>query len=418
MSLKLFSPYTVSLTNAPGFPTATGASRFYTYDEVSAAYVVIAEPLGMNFAEAKGYMLRAPNNFSTAPQTFNGVFTGVPNNGNSSQPITFSGAGKGYNMLANPYPSTLSADLFLAQNPGALYFWAHVNQVAASGANYATYTTFGTAAATGGAVPDGSIAVGQGFLLKTTASGTANFTNSMRTGANTANFYRNANVEKNRIWLNLSNEVGMQNQILVGYMDGATQGVDTSIDARQIESGISNIASLIGDEKFNIQARALPFADTDEIPLSFNALTAGTFTISIDHVDGLFAENQNVFIKDNVSGIIHNVTESGYTFAAEAGTTANRFSVVFQNTTLHVENPTFDANNVVIFKNNDVLNINSGSVIMSGVKVFDIRGRVIFEQSGINANTAQLKNLRAEQEVLLVQITSTDNRVVTKKVVY
>ncbi|MGK4567490.1 T9SS sorting signal type C domain-containing protein [Flavobacterium sp. 3HN19-14] len=412
-NLKAFSPQTVS--------PPVGASRFYTMDETTNSFSAITTPENATFTLAKGYMLRAPNNFPTngSQATFNGEFNGVPNNGDAAIAITNTpGTGQGFNMLGNPYPSTVSADLFLAQNPGSLYFWAHANQNAASGANYATYTTFGTAAAAGGATSDGSIAVGQGFLLKTAASGTATFTNAMRTGNNTALFFRNATVDKSRIWLNLSDANGTQNQILVGYMDGATNDADVSVDAKQIEGNISNIASLIGGEKYNIQARALPFADTDEIPLSFNALTAGTFSIGIDHVDGLFTGDQNVYVKDNVSGIIHNIKESAYTFAAEAGTTTNRFSVVFQSTTLGIENPAFDANSVVVYKNNDVLHINSGSMTMSGVKVFDIRGRLIFEQSGINANTAALTNLRAAQEVLLVQITSADNKVVTKKVVY
>ncbi|MGK4567503.1 GEVED domain-containing protein [Flavobacterium sp. 3HN19-14] len=421
--LKVFSPYTVSPINAPGYPTPTGASRFYTMDETTNSFAVVAAPLGTPFAPAKGYMLRAPNNFPTngTQATFNGVFTGVPNNGDAAIGITFTPpAGKGFNMIGNPYPSTINADLFLQQNPGELYFWTHTNQDAPSGANYATYTTFGTASAAGGATPDGSIAIGQGFLLKTSASGTATFMNSMRTGNNSATFFRNANTEKHRIWLNLTNSVGLQNQILIGYMDGATNGADVSVDAKQIEGNINNIASMIGEEKFNIQARALPFADTDEIPMSFNALTAGDFTISLDHADGLFdiTEGQDVFIKDNLTGLTHNIKESAYAFAAEAGTTTNRFSVVFQSTTLGVENPTFDANSIVIFKNDNVVNINSGSVTMAGVKIFDIRGRLIFEQKDINATTVALTNLRAEQEVLLVQITSTDNKVVTKKVVY
>ncbi|MGK4567498.1 GEVED domain-containing protein [Flavobacterium sp. 3HN19-14] len=419
--LKLFSPYTVSPTNAPGFPTPTGASRFYTLNESTNGFVVIPNPLGVLFLPGKGYMLRAPNNFpddgSTA--TFSGEYNGVPNNGNALIPITNTpGTGKGYNMLGNPYPSTISASSFLAQNPGELYFWTHTNQDAPSGANYATFTTFGTASAAGGATPNGTIAIGQGFLLKTATSGIATFTNAMRSGNNTATFFRDANTDKSRIWLNLSNETGMQNQILVGYMDSATNGIDTSIDAKQIESNINNIASLIGEDKFNIQARAMPFAVTDEIPLSFNAIAAGTFSISIDHADGLFANDQEVYLKDNVSNIIYNLSEGAYTFAAEAGTTTSRFSIVFENSTLGIGNPSLNADNLVIYNNNNVLNINSGSMEMTDVKIFDIRGRLIFEQSGINANTAALDNLKAQQEMLLVQVTLTDGEVITKKAVY
>ena len=53
---------------------------------------------------------------------------------------------------------------------------------------------------------------------------------------------------------------------------------------------------------------------------------------------------------------------------------------------------------------------------MGTVKVFDVRGRLLLEKQNINATqttiTAGLSN-----EVLLVQIATTDGTVVTKKVV-
>jgi hypothetical protein len=65
-----------------------------------------------------------------------------------------------------------------------------------------------------------------------------------------------------------------------------------------------------------------------------------------------------------------------------------------------------------------VLNINAGKVVMKNVKIYDVRGRLIYEKSNINTTTTALKDLKAEQEVLLVKITSDDNKVVTKKVVF
>ena len=55
---------------------------------------------------------------------------------------------------------------------------------------------------------------------------------------------------------------------------------------------------------------------------------------------------------------------------------------------------------------------------MQNTTIYDVRGRWIHEQANSNANTTALHNLKAEQQVLLVQITSDDNKVVTKKVVY
>ncbi|WP_366871140.1 hypothetical protein [Flavobacterium sp.] len=43
---------------------------------------------------------------------------------------------------------------------------------------------------------------------------------------------------------------------------------------------------------------------------------------------------------------------------------------------------------------------------------------MIYQRDSINANETVLNDLRAEEQVLLVQITSTDNEVVTKKVAY
>ncbi|AWI24882.1 hypothetical protein HYN49_02670 [Flavobacterium pallidum] len=421
--LKRFSPYTLSPTMAPGYPATVGSSRFYTLNETTNSFAVIPEPLGISFAEAKGYMVRAPNNFPLdfSQTTFYGAFTGIPNNGDATIAITNTpGTGQGYNMLGNPYPSAIDADLFLMQNPGALYFWTHTDQGAASGANYATYTTFGTASATTptSAIPDGTIAVGQGFLLKTATSGTATFTNAMRTGNNNAVFFRHANIEKHRIWLNLANVEGVQSQMLVGYMDGATQGVDISVDAPQMEDSVNNISSLIGNEKFAIQALSLPFDAADVIPISFNAVTPGAFTMAIDHLDGLFAGNQNIYIKDNIPGIIHNVKESPYTFTADAGTTTNRFSIVFQNMPLAVDTPVFDAGSIALFKADGVLEINSATEAISGIKVFDSRGRLVLEQSHLFANTVKLPQLTVSRQVLFVRVTSGDGNVVTKKVVY
>ncbi|MGK4567535.1 T9SS sorting signal type C domain-containing protein [Flavobacterium sp. 3HN19-14] len=133
--------------------------------------------------------------------------------------------------------------------------------------------------------------------------------------------------------------------------------------------------------------------------------------------DGLFAEGQDIFLKDNVTGITHNIKETPYTFATVAGTFNNRFAVIYQNSTLGVDQPSLDASNIVIFKQNNALNINSGASVMQSVKVFDIRGRMVYENKIVNASTAVV-NLNVAQQVLVVQITSDDNKTVSKKFVF
>src|SRR5690606_17868706 len=177
-----FSPETVNgVTNYPG---STG--RIYIYDGENG--YVNPDPFlaDTEMNNGTGYLFRSPNNFdASVPAVYNGTFTGIPFNGD----LSVATAANNYTSLGNPYPSNLDADLLLAGNPdiGTLYLWVNTALVDGeyTGTNYATYTDAGGAAnAPGGNEPSGIVAVGQGFIVKT--SGTAvNFNNSMRTNSDT-----------------------------------------------------------------------------------------------------------------------------------------------------------------------------------------------------------------------------------------
>ena len=60
--------------------------------------------------------------------------------------------------------------------------------------------------------------------------------------------------------------------------------------------------NVINDSEYVIQGKGLPFAATDEIALGLKATSAGTYSISLDNIDGLFT-TQNVYLKDNQKSI-------------------------------------------------------------------------------------------------------------------
>jgi hypothetical protein len=60
--------------------------------------------------------------------------------------------------------------------------------------------------------------------------------------------------------------------------------------------------------------------------------------------------------------------------------------------------------------------IKTGNIVMSEVKVFDIRGRLLLEKNDINDSQTTI-NVGQANQVLLIQITSQDGLVVTKKVI-
>ena len=400
--LKAFSPDTLD-------------TRFYTYNSDTNQYNAVLNPTNTDFVSGTGYLIRAPNNWTAGATAapYIGTFAGTPNNGTITiSPLT---SAKFY-AVGNPYPSTISANLFLNGNTtdGTLYFWRKTNNSANT--SYATYTTAGGVANSGGSsaiVPDGTIQVGQGFIVKTGAS-TLIFTNAMRTSSSSSPFLR-TNEERNRFWLNLTTISGLFCQTMVAYMPSATSGIDNGIDGRNFNDSPVALTSLINSEEYTIQGRALPFSSSDSVPLGFKTNVAGNYTIAIDHVDGLFSNGQAIYLKDNLLNTVTNLGAGSYSFASAAGTFNSRFEIVYQNM-LGVNNPEFTSNNVVVFNDNGDININSGSTVMEQVRVYDLQGRLLVEKKQINATETRI-NTTAVNQVLLLEITATTGSKVIKKII-
>ncbi|AWI25947.1 hypothetical protein HYN49_08565 [Flavobacterium pallidum] len=409
--------------NLLDFSPNTLTNRFYELNETTNSFVAV-DPSTTDFAGAKSYMLRAPDDFPMTTQTFNGEFIGVPNSGSYSIPVTNNN--QGYNMIGNPYPSTISADAFLDENDsiGTIYFWTHTNQAAGAGDNYATYNSTGQVAPSSTTPqsdsPNGAIQTGQGFIVQTNAATNVNFLNTMRIPDNNDQFFRNAaSVEKNRIWLNLINDnsESFLNQMLVGYVAGATNGIDLRYDGRMMASEGARIYSAIDNNDYVIQGRGLPFADNDVVALGFRTQEPGTFKISIDHVDGLFEGNQDIFIHDNLTGATVNIKESDYEFASNAGDFTSRFQLVYQSAPLSID-PVLNENTIVIYTKEAHLAINTGILNMESIKVFDTSGRLLIARDNIKSAETVLDNLNAKNQLLVVQITDEDGSTVTKKAMY
>ncbi|WP_264559875.1 T9SS sorting signal type C domain-containing protein [Flavobacterium sp. N2270] len=415
----------VSGQQLQSFSPNTLSNRFYQYlytgTTTPTAYQSVTAT--SNFTVGKGYMIRsADNSSSTVPAVHNGVFTGVPTNGKLSSPI-----GIGYNLLGNPYPSPIDANRILITNPGlnTLYFWTH--RVAASGGsypvnNYASYTILGGAASQGGSIiPNGTIQTGQGFYIQARTADNVIFENEFRRDASTSTqFFRSSSAsveaEKHRIWLNLKGTDLDYNQILVGYMNGASSGIDQMIDGEVLDKSKTMIYNLISDNEYVIQGRALPFSDEDVVPLGLKVIEAGSYEISLENLDGLFV-TQDVFIKDNLSGTLHDIKEGNYSFNSQAGTFNDRFELVYKNIALN--NDSFENNSFVnTFSSNGILNVVSSKNNLKTVEVYDILGKVIYSNKNVNALEHVISSITTSNQTLIIKITLDNGKQVDKKVIF
>jgi subtilisin-like proprotein convertase family protein len=404
-TLKNFSPETLN-------------NRFYSYNTQTNFYTVITNPVTTSFLLGNGYLIRMPNNHPTTPTIWNGEFAnGVPNNGNFEINLSYFGANQKYNLIGNPYPSTINAESFIVNNnsdiDGVIYFFRKENN--ALGSMYATYTLGGaTTTSPTSPMPNGTIQVAQGFIVgaKNVATPKVTFTNALRVNNNSNQFFRTSfgksvyqpiTMEKHRIWLNLTNDSGFFSQMMVGYMSNATIGLDDLIDGKSINDSPTFLSSLINNEEYTIQGRSLPFNNQDIVPLKFKTQISGNYTISIGNIDGLFDGNQEIYLRDNLLNNVHNIKNTSYTFTSAIGEFDSRFEIIYQNTILNTEN-FYSNNQVLISTENNHINVRSTIELIQEITVFDLLGRNISSNTNIENNDFVISKILPTKQTLIVKV--------------
>ena len=368
-------------------------------------------------------------------------FVGVPNNGNIfGEEITAVASTRSF-LIGNPYPSALDADLFLAGNStilqGTIYFWTHNTAIAPSGSkyvytvnDYASYNTTGGTGATAPAInpglnnqtPLGKIAAGQSFFARAKGQGTITFTNAMRVPGNNNQFFKSgkaAELEKHRLWLDLSNDAGAYKQTLIGYIEGATDNYEDQFDGVSFDGNpYIDFYSINNDENLVIQGRALPFEKNDIVPLGYKTTIAGNFTISINKTDGNLS-NQSIYLEDRLNQTVHNLQMSNYTFNTAIGTFNDRFVLKYSDTNLGSDDFEKNENNLLVIVKDKVITINSLSdEIINTVFIYDISGKLIYKKDKIYSTQFSIAQLNAAEQALIVKVILEDDRQETRKIIF
>ena len=425
--------------NLRNFSPQTLYNRFFTYGyetSESGAYLqelfTASDVTNKKFTLGKGYLIRMPNDATeylaqATPESFEGVFTGNLNNGTITFPLIGKvlGTSSGLNLVGNPYPSPISIANFFATNTNivqTLYFWKKLASADPenTSSGYATLNTLGFTSTDPNLPIPTLIQTGQAFFVTTTNETPGNlvFNNSMRTDA-TSTFFKTATSvnDKHRLWLNLSNENKIIGQTLIGYAAGATQGIDTGWDALYFNDSPTALTSLIENKEFIIQTKSLPFVNTDIVPLGFKTNIAGSFTISLSNFDGLFASNQDIFLKDKFTNTVQNLKTAAYTFTAPVGVFNNRFEVQYDSV-LGTNNPNLGTNTILIGVKNQQIKINAGTVMMEKIELIDLSGRVLYTLENVNSTLATIENVVSSNQMLIVRISTKENGVVNQKIIF
>lgn len=403
-----------------------------------------------SFIPGEGYLVWPQVNLQDGNQEYNLRYSdGTLNSGPVTYALDFNTTGTGTgsaadnknaspSFISNPYASAISANAFMndASNNAIdeLYFWEHNSSPNNSfpGANSANFNMAdisifnnlgfnpaSTGSSTSSGSGDFSISTGQGFAVKSNGSAaTATFTNAMRTTGNN-NTLRNPETT-DRIWLAVtSNDYQLQSTTLVGFTPNATRDFDASYDSKRIGVPVSIYSHLTdGSEALAIQGREA-FNNDIQVLLGFSTQIDkidAPYTIAITDLDGLHLEAAAVYLKDNYTGVITNLSETDYTFTSSMGTFNARFTLQFEGEEVLNTNDLV-LESVSLFPNpaSESFTIVSPNAMIESIVISDVLGRTVLIQ-GSN-NTSQVIDIATLQNATyLVKINTVKGSIVKQLV--
>ncbi len=312
----------------------------------------------------------------------------------------------GYNLVGNPYPSNIDLIKLYALNGGnsqnnissSFYLWDNnandifVQQGSSyNGQAYAIYNALPGAQGTGTAAvglrnanvpppksPTNIIKVGQGFMtksLKTTYP--FKFDNTVRTAETSpVDFLGKTGsvVEDDRYWLRLTAPSGITSTIAVVHYPGGNNLFGPE-DSRSL-GGSDALYTVVENEKLAIDGRNTMIL-TDVISLGSQHFVSDTYSIAIDDAEGIFANGQNIYLKDIQTGILTNLSQGIYSFAANAGESMGRFEILYKPESILATDSTH-TEELTLYRDGEDFVIQAQSKKMTALELSDTSGRLMY----------------------------------------
>jgi len=387
---------------------------FYAWHEASPGtwvnYHVTDEELnfqGVNgsvdFEAGKGYLV------SYKAETVSKSIAGTPNTGNISFPLKNSDAAKawdyaqGWNLLGNPYPSSINWNLVSKSLFNDVFAYAY-NPNKAGGEDYETID---------GNSANAYIAPFQGFfVLAKSASNNQSFTftNAMRAHGGT--FYKNQTADEGLV-LRLSTDNWYN---------------ETNIRLRQESENTRDRLDALKMYSFNPEVPQLYSLSADGVPLAVNSIPAaeagtpielgvkipaqGNYSISLQQNDETLAPS-GLFLEDKLQNMFHKLSEQAYAFTAGEGNLTERFYLHFGMVDLP-ENSI--ASKLLIYQQGNLLHL-AGTAGFTQLQLFDVNGRLL---ANSKLNPAEMQQIAAPKNpgVYVVKLINATQTLSQKVVIY
>ena len=333
----------------PDWPTAANPwPSIYFYNEskpgIQDSGYVAATNITNTISPGQGLWVWSGDTI-TGTQAFTVDVTGPPNKGNINLPVTFTSsagaANDGWNMVGNPYPSTIdwnSANWTKTRINNAIYIWNPQNQ---------QFSSYVSGIGTNG----GSryIASSQAFWVQSNAASPVLTVRETCKSAVDQAFIRDAIANQQLLTFGVQ-KGSKHDESVLRFIEGSTDSFDADFDAYKLASAdvdMPYIALINNNDELSVNSYELGTSLT--IPVKVLASTNGLITMTFDKNN--LTDLSCAILEDLQTGTKTNViTSSSYTFYHTSATDSARFLLhIWNNKTKEVINPTcFESTNAQI----------------------------------------------------------------------
>ena len=378
----------IDLSNSNTFITSTPFD-LYRYDEPSHTWQNAKPGEGStNFQTietGRGYLYANAENTTLE-------FTGNINTEDVNYTLTAqSEVLNGFHLVGNPYTHDISFN--------------HLSADAELANGYYVLNGEGAWGATLGNEGD-VIKVGQGALIKTIDAGTLmisksqsrNDTESQSRDAS-MNPAKSTNIDTSQqptISLIVSNST---------YSDKAFVVFDKGVGLDKINHENENIPLLYIPQDDTDYAIAMMDENVSEIPVSFEAMTMGQYTISLQQENCDFEE---LYLLDKETGEKVNILEEDYTFMATTADNAERFILLKANS----QQPTANSSHFAYVSGEDLIISVEGKV-----QIIDVMGRIIYSND-VTSDNNRIDVSGFDNAAYIVRVVNENGVKVQKVVIY
>jgi hypothetical protein len=399
-------------------PIASASSDLFASASHPLYYAVESSNTWNSYASAANHTLEIMKGFTrkylngdgdgNTVKTFTGTGAGILNTGSQSVALTGTTLTtfNGWNLVGNPYPSTIDWDLVSASNSdieGSYYV--------RSNGTFGSYVSgMGTITTTKDIPPM------QAFWVRvksTQTTGTLTCNNSFRIhGAH--NIYKTT--FNNTLHLTVANNANsLADDTYIRFNPDATDSFDGQYDAYKMfaaDATYPQVYTNNGIDDIAINSLSDLLGERN-VALGFKTTISGQFTLTSDMVSTFTANGNTVYLEDLQTGTYQDLSaNSTYVFTSAVTTGLTRFVLHFNPTITSISEDV--KNEVQLFGYNNQVHIKSLNLLDGDVTVYDILGQVVTSKH-LSGSTSEVINLDPKSAVYIVKYT-TNSQTITKRI--